>query len=68
MATLAATLIVVGYHRDDIQAYFESCALAGRITNRYNVKNEESRVADIFVCRRLRETWEDFWQHIHHFG
>lgn len=62
------TLIVLGYHREDIQPYFESCALAGQITNPYNVQNEESKVADIFVCRGMRETWEQFWQHIQHFG
>jgi hypothetical protein len=62
------TLIVVGYYREDIGPYFESCTLAGEITNRYGVENEESKVPDIFICRGLRESWEDFWQHIHHFG
>jgi len=62
------TLIVIGYKRAAIEPYFETCELAGHITNRYNVQNEESKVADIFVCRRLRKTWEEFWQEIHHFG
>jgi hypothetical protein len=56
------TLIVIGYQREIIEPYFESCTLAGHITNRYNVQNEESKVPDIFVCRRLRVTWLDFWQ------
>jgi hypothetical protein len=25
-------------------------------------------VPDIFVCRNLRESWEDFWKQIQHFG
>jgi hypothetical protein len=62
------TLIVIGYERAAIEPYFETCEPAGQITNRYNVKNEESKVPDIFVCRNLRQPWEDFWQSIHHFG
>jgi Dolichyl-phosphate-mannose-protein mannosyltransferase len=62
------TLIVIGYQREYIAPYFETCDLAGRITNPYSIKNEESKVPDIFVCRRLRSTWQDFWQQIHHFG
>ena len=62
------TLIVLGYQRDDIARYFDSCELAGHITNAYGVMNEESKVADIFVCRGMRPTWEEFWQDIQHFG
>ncbi len=62
------TLIVIGYRRADIQPYFEACEPAGKNNIPYQVENEESRVADIFVCRRLRESWEVFWQEIHHFG
>lgn len=62
------TLIVIGYKRADIEPYFGSCEVAGQITNRYNIKNEESKVPDIFICRTLREPWDNFWEHIHHFG
>ena len=62
------TLIVLGYDRESIQGYFNDCRQAGRISNAYHVENEESRVADIFVCRGMVETWEEFWQEIHHFG
>ncbi len=62
------TLIVLGYQRDDIARYFDSCELAGHITNAYGVMNEESKVAEIFVCRGMRESWEAFWQDIQHFG
>jgi len=62
------TLIVIGYQREDIAPYFETCDLAGRITNRYNIQNEESSVPEIFVCRRLRESWPEFWEDMHHFG
>jgi hypothetical protein len=62
------TLIVIGFTRDYLEQTFEACELAGHITNRYNVKNEESKVPDIFVCRRPRETWPEFWQRLKRFG
>jgi hypothetical protein len=62
------TLIVIGYERRAIEPYFEACSLAGKITNRYQIENEESKIPDIFICRGLREPWEVFWQHIQHFG
>jgi hypothetical protein len=62
------TLIVVGYRRSDIEPYFDSCQVAGQITNRYNIKNEESYNPDILVCRGLRKTWDEFWEYKHHFG
>jgi hypothetical protein len=62
------TLIVIGYLAEDIRPYFETCELAGRIRNAYQVENEESKVPDIFVCRSLRQPWPEFWQQIQHFG
>jgi hypothetical protein len=62
------TLIVIGYEQAAIEPYFETCELAGQITNRYNVKNEESKVPDIFICRNLLQPWEEFWEDMHHFG
>jgi len=62
------TLIVVGYQHQYIEPYFATCTLAGKITNRYNIENEESKVPDIFVCRNMHGTWEEFWKQIQHFG
>jgi 4-amino-4-deoxy-L-arabinose transferase-like glycosyltransferase len=63
------TLVVVGFTRDDAQQMFEACDLAGHTANRYGVKNEETRDhPDIFVCRRLRQAWPDFWKNFRHFG
>jgi hypothetical protein len=36
------TLIVVGISRGFLEQNFESCKLAGHVTNRYGVENEES--------------------------
>jgi 4-amino-4-deoxy-L-arabinose transferase-like glycosyltransferase len=63
------TLIVLGLHRDDVDALFEQCELAGHNTNSYGVKNEESQDhPDIFLCHSLRQPWPEFWRHFRHFG
>lgn len=64
-----ATLIVVGISRAFLEKNFESCELAGRVRNRENVRNEETRDhPDIFVCRGLRPSWPDFWKRFRHYG
>ena len=63
------TLIVVGLSGDFLQRNFESCRLAGHITNRYGIKNEEtSEHPDIFVCRQLRKPWAEFWKQFKYYG
>lgn len=63
------TLIVIGFSRAFAQRNFEFCDLAGHTTNRYGVKNEETlNHPDIFVCRRLRRPWPEFWKQLRNFG
>lgn len=63
------TVIVLGFSHGFLERNFESCELAGHITNRYGVKNEETREhPDIFVCRRLRQPWPEFWKRIKAYG
>jgi hypothetical protein len=63
------TLIVVGLSRGTLERDFESCAVAGQITNRYGVMNEETTDhRDIYVCRKLRMSWPDFWKDFRYFG
>ena len=62
-------LIVLGLHRDDAEALFESCEWAGHNGNSYGVKNEESADhPDIFVCGGPRAGWPEFWRRHRHFG
>jgi 4-amino-4-deoxy-L-arabinose transferase-like glycosyltransferase len=58
-------LIVLDRHRNSA---FETCELAGRITNRYGVENEETGHATIHLCRRLRLPWPVFWESLKSFG
>jgi len=63
------TLVVVGLPREFLTEYFESCELAGHVTNRYGVLNEETREhPDIFVCRGLRVSWPEFWKQFRYYG
>jgi len=63
------TLIVVGLSHAALDPYFENCEVAGHVTNRYGVKNEETREhPDIFVCRGWRQPWPEFWKQFRRYG
>jgi hypothetical protein len=63
------TLIVLGEHRDFVERNFESCELAGRLTNRYGIENATiDGYADVFVCRNLRQPWPEFWKNFRYYG
>jgi hypothetical protein len=63
------TLIVLGLSQQVAGRTFESCQVAGRITNRFGVMNEESTAhRDIYVCRKIRFPWADFWRGFRYFG
>jgi Dolichyl-phosphate-mannose-protein mannosyltransferase len=63
------TVIVVGERRDFVEQNFESCELAGRLTNRYGIENATiAGYADVFVCRNLRQPWPVFWEHFRYYG
>jgi hypothetical protein len=63
------TLIVVGLSRRFLERHFTSCRLVARVWNRYGVENEETREhPDIYVCRRLRESWPEFWKDFRYYG
>jgi hypothetical protein len=62
------TVIVVGMDRDFLNN-FETCQLAGQTTNSYHLKNEETLFhPDIYVCRKLRWSWDTFWADFQYFG
>jgi hypothetical protein len=62
-------LIVLGFSGVEAYRIFESCQAAGRITNRYGVRNEETREhADILLCHGPREPWPELWKRLRSFG
>ena len=58
-------LILLDWRRNSL---FESCKVAGRVTNRYQVWNEEARHSAIYVCRGLRQPWPLFWESLRSYG
>jgi 4-amino-4-deoxy-L-arabinose transferase-like glycosyltransferase len=63
------TLVVVGADMAYLSSKFESCTLARHITNKYNVLNEETRDhPNIYVCRGMKQSWEEFWKQFRYFG
>ena len=63
------TLIVVGLRREQADAVFTNCRLAGHNGNSQGVKNEESVYhPDIFLCGPSREPWPQLWKEHRDFG
>lgn len=63
------TLIVLGYSQEEAERFFATCELAGHITNRFGVENEETLFhPDIFVCQNPRQPWPSLWQELQRFG
>jgi hypothetical protein len=63
------TLIVLGFSKEFGDQNFESCELAGHITNKYGIANEETTDhPDILICRHLRESWPEFWKKFRRYG
>jgi 4-amino-4-deoxy-L-arabinose transferase-like glycosyltransferase len=57
------TVIVVGFERSYANKFFVDCDIAGRVDNRYGVKNEEStHHTSLYICRQPRRPWSEIWQ------
>jgi 4-amino-4-deoxy-L-arabinose transferase-like glycosyltransferase len=62
------TVIVVGFRPEEARRHFESCGLAGYVSNRYGVQNEEStQRPEIYVCRQPRQDWPTLWHELRRF-
>jgi 4-amino-4-deoxy-L-arabinose transferase-like glycosyltransferase len=57
------TVIVVGFERGYADQFFADCESVGHVTNRYNVRNEESsRHTGLYICRQPRKPWSEMWK------
>lgn len=57
----ADVVIAVGWERPDpLNAWFETCTLAGRVDQQVEVENDENG-GPIHVCRGLRRPWAQIW-------
>jgi 4-amino-4-deoxy-L-arabinose transferase-like glycosyltransferase len=63
------TLIVIGLSQRFVDANFQSCRIAGHISNRYGIINEESRYhPNIYVCGPPKDGWVVWWMNFQYFG
>jgi hypothetical protein len=63
------TLIVLGFSSVEAYRVLEACQPAGLITNRYGVRNEETRDHPvIMLCRGPRGPWPELWKSLRSFG
>lgn len=68
-ASPPATLIVVGFSREQVDGRFSNCRLAGHNGNAEGIRNEESQYhPDIFVCGPPLLPWPEFWRRYQSFG
>jgi hypothetical protein len=63
------TLIVLGNSREDVDAIFTGCRLAGHNGNAEGIRNEESQYhPDIFVCGPPLLPWPELWKKHQNYG
>lgn len=63
----ASTVIVLGFTAAQIGQFFAECTAVGRVTNPYDVENEEYN-GEIFLCRQPRYDWSTLWPMLRNFG
>ncbi|MBV9619289.1 MAG: hypothetical protein JO201_08750 [Verrucomicrobia bacterium] len=62
-------LIVIGFSAEFVEHYFDEHQVVAEVRNRYNVANEETtQHREIYLCRRLKIPWPDFWRGFQRFG
>ncbi len=65
----ARTVIILGGNRADAEALFDTCRIAGWISNPYGVLNEETtKHSAILLCQGPHQAWPDIWKWIQRFG
>jgi hypothetical protein len=63
----ATVVVAVGLPTAFLDTLFESCAVARRIDNGYDVDNEEQG-APVTVCRQPRQPWSQLWPRTLHYS
>jgi len=61
-------LIVVGMGDKYRSEYFDSCEVVGHVSNSYGIENEETEHPEVYLCRKLRQSWPDFWRDFRYYG
>jgi hypothetical protein len=65
----ATTVIILGGNQAEAEALFDTCRIAGWVSNPYGVLNEEARQhSAVLLCQRPNQTWPDIWKNLQRFG
>jgi 4-amino-4-deoxy-L-arabinose transferase-like glycosyltransferase len=63
------TVIAVGFKREELGKIFTSCEVAAQVSNPYGVVNLVLHDRDqVYVCRKIREPWPEFWKGFQYYG
>lgn len=63
------TVIAIGMEPNFLKSSFESCEPVGRQTRPFGIQNQAlSFHPDLFVCRKLRTSWPEFWTRFQYYG
>lgn len=61
------TVITASVNPDLLRREFESCAVAGRMSNPYGIANSAVGFTGIYVCRHPRQPWPELWRNLREF-
>jgi len=61
-------LIVVGVQRQYIDMFLDQCTVEGTTVNSYGVDNDLADPPEIYLCRKVRLPWPEFWEKIKHYS
>ncbi|MBI5953113.1 MAG: glycosyltransferase family 39 protein [Chloroflexi bacterium] len=61
-------LIVVGVERQYIDMFLDQCTVEGTTVNSYGVDNDLAHPPEIYLCRKVRLPWQEFWEKIKHYS
>jgi hypothetical protein len=62
------TLIVVGFDPYYLNLLFDQCTVEGSTVNSYGIDNDLANPPQIYVCRKVRYPWNEFWEKMKHYS
>jgi hypothetical protein len=53
----------------ELNQIFASCQVAAQLSNPYGVVNDIFRDRDrVYISRKIRSSWPEFWKHFQYYG
>jgi hypothetical protein len=62
------TVIVVGFDSYYLNLLFDQCTVEGTTVNSYGIDNDLANPPEIYVCRKVRYPWNEFWEKMKHYS